>query len=168
MILSKNKIEFIAVPHEAVMKRKDGTLFPALIKGVDLSDGKKGLSVLNKGLPEFTIKEDSKTIELTLFRSVEWVAEDINSRLGDAGPKIYTPDAQCLRQMKFHYALYPHKGDYQEGNVVKIADEYNTEPILVQTIPSHGKLPSSTSFIKVINEDYSIKITGMKFCWMII
>lgn len=128
---------------------------------VDLSDGVKGLAVLNKGLPEFTVEENN-TIELTLFRGVEWVADEINSRLGDAGPKIFTPDAQCLRQMKFSYAVYPHKGNYEEGNVVKTADEYNTDPIVVRTTSHEGQLPESISFVGVSDPNNAVKVTGMK------
>jgi len=129
---------------------------------VDLSDGLKGLAVFNRGLPEFTVNEVNNVVELTLFRSVEWVADEINSRLGDAGPKIYTPDAQCLRQMKFNYAVYPHKGNYEEGNVVKAADSYNTEPVVVQTEESIGTLPKSLSFVSVDSSNFNVKVTGMK------
>ncbi len=128
---------------------------------VDLSDGNVGLSVLNKGLPEFTVEEEGNTIELTLFRGVEWVADEINSRLGDAGPKIYTPDAQCLRQMKFSYAVYPHSGNYETGEVVKVADMYNTDPIVIQSSQSNGALPSSFSFINIEGNE-NIKVTAMK------
>lgn len=129
---------------------------------VDISDGSAGLAVLNKGLPEFTVNEVNNVIELTLFRSVEWVADEINSRLGDAGPKIFTPDAQCLRQMKFSYALYPHQGDYDSGNVLRIADEYNTDPIIVETTEDPGSLPESMSCIALENADGNCKVTGMK------
>ena len=129
---------------------------------VDLTDGKKGLAVLNKGLPDFSVLEENNTIEITLFRAVEWVADEINSRLGDAGPKIFTPDAQCLRQMKFNYAVYPHIGDYNEGNVVQIADSYNTDPIVVQSTIHKGLLPESFSFIGVDDKESNLKVTGMK------
>jgi len=129
---------------------------------VDLTDNQRGLAVLNKGLPEFTINEDKNTIELTLFRSVEWVASDINSRLGDAGPKIYTPDAQCLRQMKFSYAVYPHRGNYEAGNVIKEANSYNIEPIVIKTDSHDGKLPQEYSFLKIIDPSKQLKVTAFK------
>jgi len=129
---------------------------------VDLSDKSKGLAVLNKGLPEFTVNEEDNAIELTLFRSVEWVANDINSRLGDAGPKIFAPDAQCLRQMKFNYAVYPHKGDYIVGKVVKEADAYNTDPIIFKTEEAKGLLPQTYNFITINDNSFNIKVTGFK------
>ncbi len=129
---------------------------------VDLTDNKIGLAVLNKGLPEFTIDEKNNAIELTLFRAVEWVASDINSRLGDAGPKIYTPDAQCLRQMKFRYAVYPHVGNYEKGNVLKIADSYNTEPIIVKTDTHIGNLPQEHSFLEILDCSNQLKVTAFK------
>jgi PAS domain S-box-containing protein len=44
--LLKKQIKSTTVPYEAVMKKKDGSLFPALIKGVDLSDGKTRISTI--------------------------------------------------------------------------------------------------------------------------
>ncbi len=129
---------------------------------VDLTNNSLGLAVLNKGLPEFTIHENNNVIELTLFRAIEWVADEINSRLGDAGPKIFTPDAQCLRQMKFSYAVYPHRGDYVQGNVVREADSYNTETIVVKSPVQKGVLPSSYSFLEVLDNSKAIKVTGFK------
>lgn len=129
---------------------------------VDLTDETKGLAVLNKGLPEFTVYEENNTIGLTLFRSVEWVADEINSRLGDAGPKIFTPDAQCLRQMKFQYAVYPHTGNYEAGAVIKEADSYNTAPIVVATEKSYGTLPNAFSFVEVNDTSNAVKVTGFK------
>lgn len=140
---------------------KPNTIFPHR-EFVDLSNGTYGVSVLNRGLPEFTILEPNNTISLTLFRGVDWVAEDINSRLGDAGPKILTPDAQCLRPMTFEYAVYPHRGDYQEGLVVQQADMYNTPAILVETTKHKGVLPQTMSFVQINSPNKQIKVTGMK------
>ena len=42
----KNKIKLSTVPYEAFMKRKDGSLFPALIKGINLSDGETRISTI--------------------------------------------------------------------------------------------------------------------------
>ena len=74
---------------------------------VDLHDGCEGLAVFNKGLSEYQII-NGDTIALTLFRSVGRIAGEINTRIGDAGPEILTPDAQCLREMRFEYAICPH------------------------------------------------------------
>lgn len=67
---------------------------------VDLNDGDFGLAVLSKGLPEYQVIDGDNKIALTLFRSVGWVAKDINSRIGDTGPMIYTPVARSSYKWK--------------------------------------------------------------------
>ncbi|MDQ7046382.1 MAG: PAS domain-containing protein [Sulfurovum sp.] len=44
--LLKKQIKLSTVPYEAFIKRKDGTLIPALLKGVNLSDGKTRISTI--------------------------------------------------------------------------------------------------------------------------
>lgn len=127
---------------------------------LDLNDGKEGLSVFNKGLPEYQIIENG-TVALTLFRSVAWIAKEINTRIGDAGPEIYTPDAQCLREMNFEYAVCPHMGDAYSG-VSNLADEFNNEVIAIATDVHKGPLGSQHSWIGLKDDTDCIKITGIK------
>ena len=98
---------------------------------VDLSDGTKGLAVLNKGLPEYEVLPEQRTIALTLFRSVGWLARtDLLERIGDAGPFIATPRAQLLQDMSFEYALFPHPADWEQGQVLEESESFNY-PLLV-------------------------------------
>ena len=128
---------------------------------VDLNDGKKGVAVLSKGLPEYQVINDD-TIALTLFRSVGWIAKEINSRIGDAGPEIFTPDAQCLREMQFEYAIYPHEEDTYKGQVRRNADVYNTEVIPITTDRHVGLFKSEQSFFHANDSLNSIKFTAIK------
>lgn len=129
---------------------------------VDLNDGENGLAVLSKGLPEYQVIDDDNKIALTLFRSVGWIAKDINSRIGDAGPEIFTPDAQCLREMSFEYAVYPHNGDVEEGRVCRVSDRFNTSLVKFTTDRHSGVLGSKKSFVSVEDSKDSIKITAIK------
>lgn len=129
---------------------------------VDLNDGKKGIAVLSKGLPEYTVYSDKNTIALTLFRSIGWLAKDINTRIGDAGPEIFTPGAQCLREMTFEYAVYPHKNHYDEGNVIKEADRFNSDCITFVTDQHTGELPHDYSFMEVSDTNNSVRVTCIK------
>ena len=128
---------------------------------VDLNDGKEGLAVLSKGLPEYQVIDDS-TIALTLFRSVGWIAKEINSRIGDAGPEIFTPDAQCLREMEFEYAVYPHTGDVETGLVCRKSDLYNTSLLKFTTDKHAGILSTEKSFFSASDSNSSLKITAFK------
>ena len=86
------------------------TIFPQRAF-VELNDGTRGLALLNQGLPEYEILPDQNTIALTLFRGVGWIARpDLLTRIGDAGPLIAVPGAQCLRKMAFDYAATGARG----------------------------------------------------------
>jgi len=69
----------------------------------------KEFSVLHKGLQECevtTVDENNDGVFLTLIRSVGWLSrDDIRTRGGGAGPKFETPEAQCIGENKFYYAL---------------------------------------------------------------
>ncbi|MCK4260587.1 MAG: hypothetical protein KAX49_16540 [Halanaerobiales bacterium] len=129
---------------------------------VDVNDSVRGFAVLSKGLPEYVIRKEDNTIALTLFRSVGWVAKEINTRIGDAGPEIFTPHAQCLRQMVFEYAVYPHAGDFREGGVLRKADQFNTDLQVVATEPHPGELPEEQSYFQMEGSCEDIKITCFK------
>ncbi len=129
---------------------------------VDINDGKKGLALLSKGLPEYTIYKERNTFALTLFRSVDWVAKEINTRIGDAGPEIYTPEAQCLRQMTFEYGIYPHANGYENGNVLREADKFNSKIITFVTDKHSGNLDFKKSFISLSDKLNNIRVTAIK------
>ncbi len=127
---------------------------------VDMNDGKQGIALLHKGLPEYQII-DSDTIALTLFRSVGWIAKDINTRIGDAGPEIYTPDAQCLREMTFEYGVCPHTKDSYSG-ISRRAELFNNELLVVSTPAKEGPLPSEHSWLHISDTRNCVKITAVK------
>lgn len=138
----------------------------------DLSDGERGVAILNKGLPSVEVSEDG-TIALTLLRSVGWLSrDDLWVRRIAAGPLVPTPGAQCIGDYVYDYAILPHEGDWQQ--VYQTAYNYNTpllgvradthpglvlremnitrdDPSLVTPIPypRGGSLPASHSFVTV-------------------
>ena len=130
---------------------------------VDIYDGKRGVAVLNKGLPEYEILPDNNTIALTLFRSVGWLARgDLLTRIGDAGPTIFTPDAQCLRQMIFKYAIYFHEGDYIQARVYQIAEEFNTDLKIVKTDQHQGELAGTAGFLTLKSIKDILQVSAIK------
>ncbi|SHE32699.1 mannosylglycerate hydrolase [Marinitoga hydrogenitolerans DSM 16785] len=130
---------------------------------VDINDGEKGISVLNKGLTEYEILPEKNTIALTLFRAVGWLARnDLLTRIGDAGPIIFTPDAQCLRKMEFEYAIYPHKGSHVDGMSYYKSLEFNIEPLIVKTDNHIGILKDENNFFELISENNSLQLSSLK------
>ncbi|HEU4674121.1 MAG TPA: glycoside hydrolase family 38 C-terminal domain-containing protein [Candidatus Limnocylindrales bacterium] len=66
------------------------------------------LVVVGRGLPEHEAVPVHRGVDLalTLLRCVGWLSrDDLSTRPGHAGPGIPTPDAQCLGQHTFRYAL---------------------------------------------------------------
>lgn len=102
-------------------------------KFVDISDDEKGFAVLNRGLPEYEVYEDS-IIALTLIRSVGTMGKaNLLVRPGRlSGMPIPTPDAQCLGTNVLEYALLPHAGSVYASPVSRAAAVYDAPPLAVQ------------------------------------
>lgn len=88
-----------------------------------LRDKSAGFAVFNRGLPEYEVLPSQRSIAVTLVRAVGWLARsDLRSRTGDAGPKIFTPDAQCRRTMTFSLAFCA--GSLGEQELSRQAEEF--------------------------------------------
>jgi mannosylglycerate hydrolase len=116
----------------------------------DISNGKIGLMIANRGLPEVeVIKLDggaqSETV-LTLLRCVGWLSrDDMPIRQGHAGPGFETPGGQLPGKWGFDYSIIPHKGDWKEA--FQLAYSYET-PLMAVTATTHpGELATKGSFI---------------------
>jgi alpha-mannosidase len=104
-----------------------------------LQDGKRGLAVLGKGLPEIEAtrgKAGHAKLSLTLLRAVGWLSRDDfpTRRCSNAGPTIHTPDAQCLGTHTFQYALVPFGGDCIAADIKGLSRRYNTPVLVVQGV----------------------------------
>jgi alpha-mannosidase len=85
---------------------------------VDVNDGHGGLTIANRGLPEYEVIDGKagSTIALTLLRCVGWLSRnDYPDRKGHAGPPLETPDAQCPGKHVFEYSIIPHRGTWAEA-----------------------------------------------------
>lgn len=121
---------------------------------VDLSDGQAGLAVFSHGLPEYEIVEDGRnTIAITLLRC--FTHETRATRTDD-------PDqvgAQCPGQHEFHYAVFPHQGDWEKSRIFEEAYRYYHRPKVLQSWRPVGKargrqtLPLRGSFLEIASEN---------------
>ena len=106
-----------------------------------VSDGARGLTIANRGLPEFSATEDGE-LRLTLVRSVGWLSrDDLLSRVGGAGPAIATPEAQCLGEVEARYSIIPHAGGWEVAGAAREAHAFNAEPAAVAVVPQGLPLP---------------------------
>ncbi len=84
--------------------------------------GAPGIGIFAPGVFEYEYRPGS--IALTLLRSVGWLARpDLSTRIGDAGPLIATPEAQCLRDLEFEMVLYPLADADEAERVPAYAEE---------------------------------------------
>ncbi len=103
-----------------------------------LTDGKVTAAVLNVGLPEYEVLPERNTVALTLFRSLGWLARfDLHTRIGDAGPEMLTPGAQCLRDMSFSYGFCSVAAEPSSDTLDNITTAYVT-PLLAVKNTVHG------------------------------
>lgn len=126
-----------------------------------LKNEKNSAALVTRGLSEYEIIEKHK-IALTLFRSVAWLArEDLLTRLGDAGPKIFTPEAQCLRHFDFNYSFIPYN-DKTVGFLFNQSEQYNTGLKAVAAGKHSGSLKNKKSLFWLESEDDSLVISAIK------
>ncbi|GAG40013.1 unnamed protein product, partial [marine sediment metagenome] len=95
---------------------------------VDINNGEYGVALLNQGLPEYEIIPENNTIALTLLRCVGWLSRgDMEYKKGNAGPSFATPEAQCLGENTFSYALIPHQGNWDDARISQKTKQYKTK-----------------------------------------
>lgn len=136
---------------------------------VDLSDGQIGLAVLNRGLPEYEIYNDS-VIALTLVRSVGFMGkENLLIRPGRfSGMPIPTPDAQCRGKHVLEYALMPHAGSVYAGCVPSAGAVFNAPAYAIQNMVqrirplSRDKLFSALSAIETMTSNILHQIDNLE------
>ena len=121
---------------------KPSGVYPSL-RWIDYSDGKKGLTIINRGNPENEVRDGC--VYITLLRSVDLLSH------GKEGPVIPVPDAMELKRYEFQYSAYPHDGDWKNAKSYKVGYEFNYPLIPVQI--KRRALPERFSFIRVEPEN---------------
>ncbi len=122
----------------------------------DYSDGKKGLALLNHGLPGNLTSES--TMMLSLLRS----AKIENYGYGGGYEKGMTSDTglQMHRSFSFDYALVPHQGDWQQASVYRDGLEFNNALICHKTGLHDGRLPKTWNLLDLSHPN--VVITAVK------
>jgi mannosylglycerate hydrolase len=115
---------------------------------VDLSDGKAGLGILNRGLRDYEVEQDDeRTIALTLLRGVRYpkIAGGASPWADDPTPE----KCQCVGEWDFHYAIYPHSGDWNTGRLYEEARRFNVPLNLAQCSPGLRIVEPEMSFVEI-------------------
>ncbi|MDO9591849.1 MAG: glycosyl hydrolase-related protein, partial [Erysipelotrichaceae bacterium] len=131
------------IPFGAI-KRPDGIEFPAQ-NWIDWGDGKKGVALLNRGLPGNNVANG--VMMLSLMRSTRIVAYGFG---GGYEPGMSSDSGLELgKELTFDYALVPHNQDWRQAAVYRDGLEFNN-PLIALTAASHpGILPNRWGFLDI-------------------
>ena len=95
----------------------------------------------------------NNTVALTLLRSVGWLSRgDLEYRKENAGPSFPTPEAQCLGEHIFYYALIPHQGSWDDARISQKTKQYKAKILTKQLKNQPGNLADKYSFIELEGE----------------
>ncbi|HVM72949.1 MAG TPA: glycosyl hydrolase-related protein [Anaerolineales bacterium] len=124
----------------------------------DVSDGKHGLMVANRGLPEVEVLKNAQgnaEIALTILRCVGWLSrDDFSTRQGHAGPFLQTPGAQMQGKWIFEYSIIPHAGRWDSAYWQAYAFD---APLQAVAAGCHtGYLAPAASLVEVTPETFVI------------
>jgi len=127
--------------------------FQPMLGFVDLTDGRRGLAFMSRGLREYEVLDDPRrTLAVTLMRSHRAY---MRANRGRMTPEDYerSPGQHSLGPHEISYALVPHGGDWREGGVALEAEEFNTPWRIIQGVPKPGEFPVTRSMFSIAPAD---------------
>ena len=116
---------------------------------VTVSDGKEGYSFMSKGLGEYEVIDDrQRTLAITLLRTTRAY---MRANRGLMTPEEYARNLgqHCLGRLEYEYAIYPHHGNWHEGNVHVLADDFRVPIRAIQGVPKQGELAVTSSLFTI-------------------
>ena len=139
----QNGRNVVEIPFGAV-ERPPGIEFPAQ-HWVDYSDGRRGVALLNFGLPGNLVTDG--TLMVSLLRSHNLGAYGYG---GGYEPGMSAETGFELGQHRsFHYAIVPHSGDWRQAEVYRSGLEFN-HPLVVHKAALHaGTLPNRWGLLEI-------------------
>ncbi|HMA35981.1 MAG TPA: glycoside hydrolase family 38 C-terminal domain-containing protein [Chloroflexia bacterium] len=117
---------------------------------VAVGDGKRGLLLANRGLPEFEVQPSGAgtVVALTLLRSVGWLSrDDMAVRPGHAGPGVPTPGGQTFGVHTFEYALVPFVENWLAARAYQLAHQFAVPLHALADSIHDGPLPAAGSLL---------------------
>jgi len=123
--------------------------FQPMLGFVDLTDGKRGMAFMSKGLREYEVIDDRRrTLAITLMRAHRAY---MRANQGPLTPKEEERNTgqHSIGVHEMEYALMMHPGDWRQGQVINEARDFNTPWRIIQGVPKPGKLPVTGSIITI-------------------
>jgi alpha-mannosidase len=123
------------IPFGAI-QRPAGIELPAQ-NWVDYGDGKRGLALLNRGLPGNNVSDGTMMLSLARSSRIQAYHYEGGYEPGmssDSGFELGT-------EFTFDYALVPHAGDWREAGIYRDGLEFNQPLLALTAAPQPGVLP---------------------------
>ena len=117
-----------------------------------VSDGIKGLAIMNNGLPEYCFYETGQ-LDITLLRGSKYIWSQQDSKFPTV--EFKSDNGQCLGVNIAEYALFPFSDSITAGTNLRTAFEYGNNPRC-----RLGKEPLNLKGIEISNT--LIKVTAFK------
>ncbi len=128
--------------------------YPCL-RFADVADEENGLAILTEGLHEYEATDDEeRAIAITLLRSFEVTLCTVSYRWERR------PDQELSQQLGKHevrYSIYPHKGDWDEGEVMQEAEHFTLPLEVSQSAPLHSDEVAGGKFLPQTASLFEIK-----------
>lgn len=118
---------------------------------VDVSDEKYGIAFLNNTMTEYELRNDGKsTLALTILRGARTI---ICTEKRALGVFLEQEGGQCLGKRTVEYSIYPHKGNWEDGNVYAEANRSINGVTVMQTAAhDKGSIKPGTGLYEITDE----------------
>jgi len=127
---------------------------------VDICDASVGFAILNEGIREYEAVDDpQRTLCITLLRCFAAMQSPVIDQW-DVYPWMKL--AQSPGKHKWRYAIMPHEGNWQQGNLYREVENFTLPLEAAQVGRGAGDLPQELSFIEILPQE--IVLSALKKC----
>ena len=125
------------------------------------SDEVQGIALLSNAKYGYCVKE--QTLEITWLRSQKKPGAEMLDKNDTEYKALHYGD---MGKQKFTYSIYPHKGNFASGGVIR-EGYLSNYPLISREMSSHaGELPSEQSFFSTSSEQDGFRISSEKSCFI--
>ena len=141
----QNGLHVAEIPFGSI-ERPLGIELPAQ-NWIDYGDGKKGLALLNRGLPGNNVAEG--TLMLSLLRSATIGAYASQPVAGFDPAMSSDTGLEMGKTLTLQYALVPHTGDWKDARVYRAGWEFNHPLVSKKSAVHSGLLPKRWGLLEI-------------------
>jgi len=110
---------------------------------VDMSDGEEGFAVINDGLTEYEVIDDTlRTVAITLLRA-----------FGKFTFERPTPKAQCPGKHVYNFSLYPHSGYWHQTDIFQVKEKKLVPLQAIESAPTKGTEETTRSLLSFASDN---------------